>query len=33
MPVAPLEFQLDPSNSKVVGMSKYSDATAKEYGP
>ena len=22
---------MDPSNSKVVGMSKYSDATAKEY--
>ena len=30
IPTVPLEFQLDPSNSKVVGMSKYSDATTKE---
>ena len=29
IPVAPLEFQLHPSNLKLVGMSKYSDAREK----
>ena len=29
VPIAPLEFQLHPSNLKLVGMSKYSGARAK----
>ena len=33
IPVAPLEFQFHPSNLKIVGMSKYSNAREKEYEP